>query len=387
MSIADSYDPIDRNTIADPFSVFSRLREARPVAWHNRLNSWVVSSHAECQEVLRNHHAYARDPRRVGISMREDRRNIQTEDPPEQKELRRIVIRALHRQDIDGICANARNRLQNAVLIRAGSGPFNLMSLAAITAIDIVNNIVGCVQYEAESYYPIFRDLTRAMDSGLDRSRLDAGLAAGTELSEAVGSWFTASPDAGMLAELCCNDAIKNMPAYYVNYTLGGVFNAGFSTLYAAIGSISLLLLQRRDLLDQLRGNTLVATGVDELLRFTSPAQATSRFAVNDTVLRGVKIKAGETIVTLMAAANRDPSVFEYPDELQVDRDPNPHLAFAWGPHICLGAQLARVWTAEIVRFLQETQARIRLVADPIYMDSATLRNIVDLRIEVVRSN
>ncbi|WP_315765132.1 MULTISPECIES: cytochrome P450 [unclassified Bradyrhizobium] len=379
------YRPIDADTIADPFSVFAELRKAAPILWHEELKSWVLSRHADCQEVLRNHIIFARDPRRVGIPMREERRNIQTEDPPEQKELRRIMIRALHHQDIDGICADARRRFQTAVLDMDGTGPFNLMKLAAQAAMEIINTIVGSVQYEAASYYPIFRDLTRAMDSGLDRTRLEAGVAAGTELSEAVRTWFTATPDSGMLAELKCNDAVRNMPAYYVNHTLGGVFNAGFSTLYASIGSISLLLLQRPEALDQLRGKTLVATGVDELLRFTSPAQATSRFAVYDTTLGGITIKAGSTIVTLMAAANRDPSVFECPDDLEVERDPNPHLAFAWGPHICLGAQLARVWTAEIVRFLQEVRGTIQIVEEPIYMDSATLRNIVDLKVEVRR--
>jgi cytochrome P450 len=380
---AVAYRPIAPETIADPFSIFAQLRTKSPIIWHEDLQSWVVSRHADCREILRNHILFARNPQRVGLKFPEARRNIQTEDPPEQIELRKIMVRALHQQDINGICAGARRRFQDAVLERAGEGPFNLMLLAAPVAMEIINSIVGSVHYEAATYYPIFRDLTRAMDSGLDGSRLNAGRVAGVALSSAVQTWFTASDKSGMLAELERNEAVRGMPAYYVHNTLGGVFNAGYSTLYASIGSIVSLLLSQPDVLDELHGELILKTGVDELFRYTSPAQATARFVVEDTMIGDISIKACSTIVVLMAAANRDPSVFEDPDQLHVDRDPNPHLAFAWGPHICLGAQLARAWAAEIVQFLQETRGVLTLAGKPTYMDSATLRNLVDLPVEV----
>jgi cytochrome P450 len=218
------------------------------------------------------------------------------------------------------------------------------MDVAGSVAMGLINTVIGSDQYDGTSYYPIFRNLTRAMDSGLDPSRLDGGRAAGIILSESVRTWFSKPAASGMLAALQRDAVVCGMPQHYVHNTLGGVFNAGFSTLYASAGSIMLLLLQRLDILNQLRNQKRLRTGVDELFRYTSSAQATSRFAVVDTRLGGIQIAAGSCIVTLMAAANRDPLVFDSPDEIRLDRTPNPHLAFASGAHTCLGARLAKTW-------------------------------------------
>lgn len=187
-----------------------------------------------------------------------------------------------------------------------------------------------------------------------------------------------------MIAELQNNEIVNGMPSSYVHNSLGGVFNAGFSTLFAATGSISLLLLGRPDLLEALRDEELLKTGVHELLRITSPAQATSRFAIEDVVLSGVTIPAGSTVVTLMAAANRDSRVFHHPDEIILDRNPNPHLAFAWGPHVCLGSQLATVWIQELICFLHQLGDTFQLRGDPTFMDTATLRNLTNLPVAFV---
>lgn len=378
-----TFKPLHPTTLADPFAEFARLRESAPVHWYDQLGAWVLSRHADCHEVLRNSAVFARDPRRAWREMPEERRNIQTQDPPEQLELRQAVMRALHSQDIAGVTARAATDLRRDIERRSGSGPFNLMEPAAEAAITVINSIVGSVEHDVASYAPIFRGLTRAMDSGIDPSRLDAGRAAGEALSASVRTWFTAEPRAGMIATLQSNPAIAGVPEHYVHNTMGGVFNAGFSTLYASTGSIVRLLLQRRDVLGQLTDEVTASTGVHELLRFTSPAQATSRFVVSDTEIGGVGIPAGSTVVTLLAAANRDPLAFDRPDDLVVYRSPNPHLAFAWGPHVCLGAQLATAWAGEVVRMLRDLGPSIALAEHPSYLDSATLRTLVDLPVVV----
>jgi len=96
--------------------------------------------------------------------------------------------------------------------------------------------------------------------------------------------------------------------------------------------------------LDRLRAEPdLWSTAVDELLRLEGPAKLMVRRAREDVELDGVRIPAGDTVWLVILAADRDPAVFERPDELDVARDPNPHLAFGWGIHHCLGAPLARL--------------------------------------------
>ena len=83
------------------------------------------------------------------------------------------------------------------------------------------------------------------------------------------------------------------------------------------------------------------------MLRFDSALQLFERTATEDVEVGGVAVEAGQKIAALLGAANRDPAVFDGPDEMRLDRDPNPHLAFGVGVHFCLGAPLARMELAE----------------------------------------
>ena len=83
-------------------------------------------------------------------------------------------------------------------------------------------------------------------------------------------------------------------------------------------------------------------TAVDEIIRYVSPVMSFSRTVTEDHELHGRRLKAGDKVFMLYQSANRDEDVFDAPDELLVDRNPNPHVAFGIGTHYCLGANLAR---------------------------------------------
>jgi cytochrome P450 len=89
-----------------------------------------------------------------------------------------------------------------------------------------------------------------------------------------------------------------------------------------------------------------IERAVEELARYASPVQSTKpRYVARDAEFFGAPLKRGEIILALVAAANSDPAVFDAPDELRLDRFPNPHLVFSSGVHFCLGMQLARLET------------------------------------------
>jgi cytochrome P450 len=95
-----------------------------------------------------------------------------------------------------------------------------------------------------------------------------------------------------------------------------------------------------------------LATATDELLRHVSPVQQFRRTATRDLVLGDQQVRAGDKVVIWFGAANRDPDVFTEPHGLDLTRSPNPHVAFGHGPHFCLGAHLARLEFAEMLRRL-----------------------------------
>src|SRR6185295_12739317 len=87
----------------------------------------------------------------------------------------------------------------------------------------------------------------------------------------------------------------------------------------------------------------LIDSAVDEIIRWSSPVISFIRTVTRDHTLHDVDLKAGDRVLLLYQSANRDESVFDGPDELRIDRSPNPHVAFGFGPHFCLGANLARL--------------------------------------------
>ena len=120
---------------------------------------------------------------------------------------------------------------------------------------------------------------------------------------------------------------------------------AGHETTVNLIGNGVLALLEHPDSMEQLRNDpSLIKSAVEELLRYNGPLEtATERFASEDVTVAGVTIPRGEMVFAGLASANRDDRQFERPDELDLTREPNRHLAFGLGVHYCLGAPLARL--------------------------------------------
>ena len=120
---------------------------------------------------------------------------------------------------------------------------------------------------------------------------------------------------------------------------------AGHETTVNLIANGVVALLEHPAELERLRDNpALIKPAVEELLRYDSPVQlATERFAREEVAFEGVTIPRGGLVFAAIGAANRDERQFDHPDSLQLERDPNRHLAFGQGVHFCLGASLARL--------------------------------------------
>jgi cholest-4-en-3-one 26-monooxygenase len=128
---------------------------------------------------------------------------------------------------------------------------------------------------------------------------------------------------------------------------------AGNETTRNAISGGLLAFCDHRGEWEKLRDNPeLLTDGVEEILRWASPISHFTRTATEDCEVRGVTIPAGEQVALYFASANRDEEVFEDPFAFRVDRRPNPHLAFGFGEHFCMGAQVARVELETIFRHL-----------------------------------
>jgi cytochrome P450 len=142
---------------------------------------------------------------------------------------------------------------------------------------------------------------------------------------------------------------------------------AGHETTVNLIGSGTLELLQHPDQMEKLRRDpTLIKSAVEELLRYTAPVfMSTERYARDDVTIQGVTIPRGEMTLGVIGSANRDVTVFENPETLDIEREPNKHLSFGQGTHYCLGAALARLEAQIAINTLLERMRKLRLKGSP----------------------
>jgi cytochrome P450 len=156
---------------------------------------------------------------------------------------------------------------------------------------------------------------------------------------------------------------------------------AGHETTVNLIGNGTLALLRNPGELQRLRENPgLIASAVEELLRYDGPVQRTARTPTEDVTLGGRTIPKGEIVMPFIGAADRDPAQFPDPDRLDLTRSDNRHIAFGWGIHFCLGAPLARVEGQIAINTLIKRFPNLAVaVEQPQYRQSLTLRGLTTL--------
>lgn len=377
------YNPLDPATLVDPYPVYDELRSKHPVYWHEQLQSWVLTRHDDCRHVLSDHETFARDWRRVGDDIPNEKVSVQGMDPPEMVPLRRLFAAAFRALDMRTIAARAR------ACIEARLGPaqpwsdFDVMTDLADPLADCVTGFAFGVEPPGSGAFArIAYGIALAMDSGLVPEQRTAGAAVSAELRGLIRQWMSGAADRqGLVGMIAGQPEIREWHEGVIVSTLAAMVNAAWSTIYASTGNAVLTLLRNPEAREQLTPENL-DTAVDELLRFDSPAHATSRVATRPTRLGGVDLDRGSVVVTILAAANRDPERFASPHRLVLDRSPNPHLGFGWGPHSCLGAALASIVMRELVDVLA-ARPPLQLAGVPRRYPTATLRYLAALPVEV----
>jgi cytochrome P450 len=172
----------------------------------------------------------------------------------------------------------------------------------------------------------------------------------------------------------------KELISYYII-----VATAGHETTRTAMSGGLLALLQNPDQFERLRnsGDELMKLAVEEMIRWSTPVTQFCRTATRDYELRGKTVRAGENLALFYASANRDEEVFDEPNRFKVDRQPNRHIAFGMGPHMCLGNILARM---ELRIFYTQFLPRIEsmeLAGEPSFLRASFVHGVKHLPIRV----
>jgi cytochrome P450 len=174
------------------------------------------------------------------------------------------------------------------------------------------------------------------------------------------------------------DDGVLDDDELFATVTL--LFFAGFLTTTNLIGNGLVTLFSHPEEMARLWDDPgLAASAVEEILRFDSPVQFVHRNVLEDFELDGHRFAAGDTVMTLLAAANRDPARFDDPDRFDIGRPENLHLAFAWGLHFCLGARLARMEGQLVLTGLVERFASVESAGEPVRNPGLAIRGFDSL--------
>ncbi|QNP75105.1 cytochrome P450 [Streptomyces roseirectus] len=375
-------DPLSAEMLADPYPTYRRLREEEPISRHEKLDAWIVTRHSDCARVLREPETYASDFRKIGDPVTPELLSVQTLDAPEHTVLRRAILPALRDLDLKRWVADTRSAAAKLLAEVEGRDFDFVTEFAEPLAVESMCELFGLPFIDdVPRFRDAQRDLVLSMDAGLDASRVEPGIRAREYLSTLIEPWTTTHPDAGLLSGIDTG-SVGEHRAELVN-SLRAIFVAGYSSSSAMFGNALQPLLEH----GLLAGDTppaLDGTAFNELVRFNGAVQATSRAVVQDTVLGDRRLRRGEVVVVFLAAANRDPDVFDAPEELRLDRDPNPHLGFGRGVHSCLGTHLAlRLATDVVGDFVR--QYRVHAVRPPVQRPTATMRGFDELMVRAQR--
>jgi hypothetical protein len=337
------FDPLAPETLRDPYPAYARLRARGRVMFWERLGAWLVTRHAECLAVYRDPQRFASDPRRAGRALPDSALNIQVLDPPEHARLRHLMVNAARAQDLDAIEARATAAADARIegLRREGGGDV-LSRLAVPLALGASADFLGVPAPDPALFGAASDAIVASMDAGLDPSRDEPGRAARAELSRLVATWFEPPPERGFIAALAAQARGQGLAPELLHNSVRVAFHAGYTSAFSALGNaVHRLALQLGDW-SALRAGRRLDVAAEELLRFDGPVQVNQRLCALDVELGGARLERGQAVLLMLGSANRDPEAFERPDELWLERDPNPHLAFGWGAHACLGSALAR---------------------------------------------
>jgi cytochrome P450 len=377
-------DPVARlmlpATKTDPYPLYTRLRQRGLV--RSALGVFATADHATAASILRDrrfssspvHQRGYRPPSyppgdpRAGLPAAD----LLTMDPPDHTRLRRLVASAFTPRAIAVLEPWIRDVTVRLLRAADGAPGFDLIdALAFPLPIAVICHLLGVPAENQAQFRAWGHEVAATLDlqtTAAARAQTRAAELALTGYLQDLVRERRASPDDSILSALiAAEDEGDRLSSGELVSTALLLLIAGFETTVNLIGNGTVALLGDPDSWNRLRQDpALVPAAIEEMLRYDSPVQLTTRTATEDVEVGGSVIAAGRAVIVSIGGANRDPGVFEQPDEFRIDRpDPGRHLSFSLGTHHCLGASLARLEGRIAIEELTRRYPALELAAPP----------------------
>lgn len=359
----------------DPYPTYRMLRDADPVLWNEALQTFILTRHADISNVLKDHSQWSNN-RRQSENFREFKGLGEDDDfpvsllgldPPDHTRLRTLVMKAFTPRVVERLRPRVEAIVSGLLDAAQARGEFDLMTdFAYPLPVTVIAEMLGVPPADWEKFRGWSSTLAASLDPMITAEQLASAIKARNSLMEYFRGIIAArrtEPREDLISGLIAvEDAGKALTEIELLVMLNLLLVAGHETTVNLQGNGVLALLRNPEQLERLRrAPELIEAAVEEMLRYDSPVQLTSRVASAETELAGRPIRRGQTLMLILGAGNHDPAVYFEPERMDVSRTPNPHLSFSRGIHFCLGAPLARLEGQVAINAILERFPRLRL--------------------------
>lgn len=387
--MSDAVSFVDPEFIADPYPGLAQLRTHGKPVWSEELGVFLAATHKDANQVLRT--------RSLGRIFQpkqpEDQWNtfnylhadsILDSEPPKHTRLRSLVTKAFNPRKIDSLrptVAAIVDSLLDDLEDAFSRGDADLIHhFAEPLPVKVIASLLGFPPEDEHLLRPWSQAIVKMYEVSPSETDQAEAKKAADEFASYVERLMLErkeNPGTDLVSDLAqVEDGGDRLSTTELIATCVLLLNAGHEASVNGLGNGMVQALKRPDQMALLRANPheVAPTAIEEFLRFDSPLHLFERTATSDTDVGGVTVKEGQKIAALIGSANRDETVFDNSDQMDLTRDPNPHIGFGAGIHFCIGAPLARMEMSVALPKLMERFPGLDLTGDPLSRGTFVLR-------------
>ncbi len=371
----------DPDFVENPYPALKELRAFGKPVWHEEVGMFLAARHTDANAVLRTK-TLGRifTPKEPESQWHEfnwlHSDSLLDSEPPKHTRLRSLVGKAFSRSRIEALRPEVE-RIANLLLDEAenklsSNGSFDLIAdYAEPLPVKVIAALLGFPDEDEHLLRPWSQSIVKMYEVNPSLEAQEDAKQAAHEFAEYVRGLMNKrklEPGTDLISELAVvEEAGEKLNAQELIATCVLLLNAGHEASVNGFGNGMVATFEREDQLELLRKSPreIADTAIEEFLRFDAPLHLFERTATADTEIGGVMVKTGQKIASLLGSANRDETVFDRADELDLTREQNPHIGFGAGIHFCLGAPLSRIEMSASLPLLFERFPALAMVETP----------------------
>lgn len=397
------FNPNDPPFLQNPYPTYQKLLAESPIFFDGETQMWFFARHQDMDAILRDKHfgrsiLHLMSREELGIPpdnptyepfINLGKHSMFDKEPPEHTRLRSLVHKAFTPRRIREMQIHIQQITDNLLDRAESKNEVDLLEDFAVPLpVTVIAQLLGIPEADRPQLRPWSNAIVKLYELSHTPQQAQEAIQAAQEFSDYLiflANQRREKPQDDLITALALvEEAGDQLTTEELVSTCVLLLNAGHEATVNVIGNGLNALFQHPDKLQVLKNHPdKIPLAIEELMRFDTPLQLFRRWVLKDMVYGEVELKQGTEVALLFGAANHDPAIFEQPDQLILQRDPNPHISFGGGVHYCLGAPLARMELQIAFATLLRRFPTMQLLEKPVYHPSYVIRGLQSLMVKL----